>query len=457
MKTRLTPFAKIVIIILVLGGLFAVFKVVNLDKKISDYTNTDDASKQISDNADDYIAILSGSNSIGDKLAAQVLKSFLEKQGKAEVTIVHIDAENKVIEYMDDKDKKKILIRAHGTTTGFTELAENQKVVVMSSRQIKPEEASKLSQFGDLTSSQSEFVIGLDGVAIITGQNNPIKKLDKKVISKIFAGEIKDWSEISTTMKGTIRIYARDENSGTFDSFKNLVLLTKQLSGEAVRISDSKELVDKVVSDDQGIGFVSMAYISGLKTVAVSDGTENAFYPTKLTVSTEDYPLTRKLYLYVLLTKQSDLIKDFIKYVISADGQRIVGENGFVEFKTEEMADKAYPVLPKTAKRLSINFRFKSGSLELDNKALIDIGRLAEKKELTNAEIYLVGFADSQGDTNSNKELSRKRAEAVKLELQSVGLKVTQIFGLGKEFPLAGNDNEEGRHKNRRVEIWINK
>jgi len=86
---------------------------------------------------------------------------------------------------------------------------------------------------------------------------------------------------------------------------------------------------------------------------------------------------------------------------------------------------------------------------------LIDVGRLAEKSELINSSIYLIGFADSQGSTSANLDLSVKRAETVKNELETVGISVTKVIGLGKEFPIADNTTDEGRQKNRRVEIWI--
>jgi phosphate transport system substrate-binding protein len=451
-RTRLTPFARLIILIIILGGLFLLLKFFYLDKldKTSDIK-----SKEVSNS--NYILILSGSNTIGDKLAPNLLKAFLQKKGNTEITVNSLNADEKELTYNENGKIQKILVKAHGTKTGFTDMQDDENILVMASRQIKAEELTLLSKYGDLTSNQSEFIIGLDGIAIISNTNNPLKKLDKSVVAKMFAGELTEWSQLDPSKKGKLKLYSRDEKSGTFDAFNQLVLKSKKMIPDAERLADSRELVDKVSNDPDAIGFVSMAYCSGTKTLAISDGTDNAFYPTKLTVATEDYPLTRKLYFYSSVKSNNTLARDFIKFILSKEGQTLVGEEGFVEFTDKEMTDKPYPILPQDAKRISLNFRFRSGSMDLDNKALIDIGRLAEKTDLAGAEIYLIGFADAQGNDQANLELSKNRADAVKNELNSVGIKVTKTFGLGKEYPVASNDNQEGMQKNRRVEIWMKK
>ncbi len=451
-KNQLTPFSKLFILVLILAGLFALVKFFYIDKlNSSDSTNSEEIQKG------DYVLIMSGSNTIGDKLAPNLIKTFLEKKGYTEISSKSINTDETEVFYKENDESKKILIRAHGTKAGFSDMQSDENILVMASRQIKEEELSLLSKYGDLTSNQSEFVIGLDGIAMIINSDNSIKKLDKSILAQVFLGELSDWSQLNPSKKGKINLYSRDEKSGTYDAFVQLVLNLKTISTDVVRLADSRELVEKVSADPNSIGFVSMAYSSGIKTIAVSDGTENAFYPTKLTVATEDYPLTRKLYFYVSPKSNNALAKDFTIFVLSKEGQAILGEEGFVEFMEKEMTDKPYPVLPSDAKRLSINFRFKSGSLELDNKSFIDIGRLAEKTDLAGAEIYLIGFADSKGNDQANIDLSKSRADAVKTELNSAGIKVAKTFGLGKAFPIASNETPEGMQKNRRVEIWIKK
>jgi phosphate transport system substrate-binding protein len=67
----------------------------------------------------------------------------------------------------------------------------------------------------------------------------------------------------------------------------------------------------------------------------------------------------------------------------------------------------------------------------------------------------LFGFADSQGGRELNLKLSRERAQSVASQFQQRGVKPGVVTGFGYDLPVASNDSEEGRAKNRRVEIWV--
>ena len=69
----------------------------------------------------------------------------------------------------------------------------------------------------------------------------------------------------------------------------------------------------------------------------------------------------------------------------------------------------------------------------------------------------VVGFADSQGSDEYNRDLSKNRARtvAVRLEGASRPISPTYRVGLGEILPVGDNETEQGRAKNRRVEIWL--
>jgi phosphate transport system substrate-binding protein len=71
--------------------------------------------------------------------------------------------------------------------------------------------------------------------------------------------------------------------------------------------------------------------------------------------------------------------------------------------------------------------------------------------------ILLFGFADNTGSRPLNDKLSDDRARTVERQFQQRGLHPATVRGLGSELPVASNDTEEGREKNRRVEIWVRK
>jgi len=73
--------------------------------------------------------------------------------------------------------------------------------------------------------------------------------------------------------------------------------------------------------------------------------------------------------------------------------------------------------------------------------------------------VLLGGFTDDIGSTSENLELARKRADAVRRELVALGAqryaRDLKVEGFGKVLPVACNDTELGRQKNRRVEVFL--
>src|SRR5262249_33379608 len=240
----------------------------------------------------------------------------------------------------------------------------------------------KLTALGDMTSPASEHVLALDGIAVIVNRGNSIDALTKEEVARIFSGEISNWDQVRGP-SAPIKVYARDDKSGTFDSFKALVLDKRSLVTTATRFEDSVELSDAVARDPDGIGFIGLPYIRDAKAIAISEGQAPPLIPNTLTVSTEDYLLSRRLYLYTDSHSTNPWIAKFVEFALSRDGQQIVADNGFVaqmvRSENAAVADGApaqYKQLTNGAERVSLNFRFRRGGKELDNKARLDLDRV---------------------------------------------------------------------------------
>ena len=78
-------------------------------------------------------------------------------------------------------------------------------------------------------------------------------------------------------------------------------------------------------------------------------------------------------------------------------------------------------------------------------------------KAFPQAAIRVEGHTDSTGDATANKQLSGDRAAAVQKALNGLGVSDAQISsaGYGQEKPIASNDSEDGRAKNRRVDVVV--
>ncbi|MDF1695681.1 MAG: OmpA family protein [Saprospiraceae bacterium] len=106
------------------------------------------------------------------------------------------------------------------------------------------------------------------------------------------------------------------------------------------------------------------------------------------------------------------------------------------------------------------NLTFPTGSAIIDESSAIEVDNLASiLKAYPNVKINVSGYTDNQGNSENNKALSEKRAESVKARLVAKGISETRIAtaGYGAENPVASNDTEEGRAKNRRIEVAISK
>ncbi len=412
---------------------------------------------------------IQGSNTINAQLGPALVEGLMRQQGLQALQRLPGTQPNetRVAGATATGQAVVVEIAAHGSGTGFSALKTGSADIAASSRPIKDQEAQELKALGDLKSPESEQVIAIDGVAVILHPGNPLRQLSTLELARIFSGEIRDWQEVGGTA-GAIHLYARDEQSGTYETFKELVLTRngKNLARQAKRFESSEQLSDEVSNDRNGIGFIGLPYVRHAKAVAVADGESKAMLPTVSLIATEDYPLSRRLYLYVPPKANHDWAQALVHFAQSPEGQAIVARSGFVaqtvqamKVQTTAQMPEDYQALTRKAERLSVNFRFAQGSARLDNKAQLDLRRVTDylkSHRKLNQQVTLVGFGDAKSDSARATLLSRLRAMAVRRELQKSGVTFHEILGVGDEMPVAGNDADDGRIKNRRVEVWVN-
>jgi phosphate transport system substrate-binding protein len=350
--------------------------------------------------------------------------------------------------------------------------------IAMASRRITPAEITALQRLGQMDHPSNEYVIALDGLAVVINRSNRLESLSIEEIARIFSGSVTDWSELGGS-PGPISIYARNAGSGTMDTFSALVLKGLPLTPTAQRIEDSRELAAAVAANRSAIGFVGMPYIGATKALGIRE-CGLVYQPNSFNTKTEEYPLSRRLYLYTP-AKRSPEVQDFLNFVSRPIAQRVIDANGFVDLSVEpdfsgeqrrlrlsapegiqrRVDEGPYMSLMRSGGRLSVTLRFRSNTADLsrpdlDTRAIRDIERIQDFFRDASGKprrITLVGFTDSVGNPDNNRALSLGRAQSVATQLR--GLPVVRVLGLGSAFPVACNVTDEGRSKNRRVEIWV--
>ncbi len=408
---------------------------------------------------------LHGSNTIGGELAPALAEAFLQRRTAAKAIVRKRTAPDEVrVEARDgDRTIEAIEVFAHGTATGFQDLAGGSCDMAMASRRIRPDEAGKLASLGDLTSAASEHVVGLDGIAVIVNPANPVSALTSAQIGDVFAGKVLRWSELGGKDE-PISVHARDDRSGTYDTFAHLVLAGRPLVAGTKRHESSDELSDAVAGDVRAVGFIGLPYVRSAKAIMVQETGSAALLPSPMTVSTEDYPLARRLYLYVP-PGASLAARDFVDFTLSEEGQKIVQSSGFVDLRPSCDANAAqctacsreYQESVRGACRLSTDFRFDRDD-QLDTRALRDLPRVVammQRPDFAGRSLMLFGFSDDAANRSDNVALSQQRAGIVAAQLRARGLRVDLERGLGSDMPVADDTTDEGRERNRRVELWL--
>jgi phosphate transport system substrate-binding protein len=216
-------------------------------------------------------------------------------------------------------------IAAEGSTTGLAAIIDGTAQIGMSSRRAKATEMSAASAKGI---TLKPIIVAHDGMAVIINAQNPVAKLSLRQVEQIFTGDVKDWSAVGGT-PGRISIYTRNTSSGTYSEWKDMAMKKRDYAPSSQKMAGNEQIAAEVAKNPQGIGYVGLAYIhaAGIKVAAV-DGV----LPSKETVLSKQYPLARPTFYYTNGEPTGEAAK-FVDFTLSPDGQKIVGQIGFVPIR----------------------------------------------------------------------------------------------------------------------------
>lgn len=225
--------------------------------------------------------------------------------------------------YMQKNSKGTgITVNGGGSSVGIAALIDQRTDIANASRNIKEKEVSKAKEKGV---NPVGTVVAKDGLAIIINKSvTGIKEIDIETIKAIYKGEISNWSELGGPNKEIV-IVSRDTASGTYETFENKVMQKDKVLSEALMLASNKAVLTTVNQTPYSIGYVGIGYISDEVTVLTVEGV----YPTNKTVNDGSYKISRSLYMYTDGNPSGD-IKRFLDFILSPEGQKIVGEVGYV-------------------------------------------------------------------------------------------------------------------------------
>jgi phosphate transport system substrate-binding protein len=169
-------------------------------------------------------------------------------------------------------------------------------------------------------------VVAVDGIAVIVHPSNPVKGLTVDQVRDIYLGKITSWSEVGGPNKNIVKI-SRDTNSGTYESFEELVMHKQKMAADTEYVGSNGAARSKIQDSPLAIGYVGLGFADEtVKTLEV-----NGILPDHATVASGKYPIARPLFMVTNgYPKLGSHLHAFVTLHLSKKGQEIIEASGFV-------------------------------------------------------------------------------------------------------------------------------
>lgn len=230
-------------------------------------------------------------------------------------TTVQPLAEKLAAAFKTKHPKVEITIQGGGSSVGVKSCDNGTVDIGAASRELKSSEPDLVTH-----------CIARDGIAIVVHPSNPVSGLTKEQVREIFAGNISNWSEVGGPDEEIV-VVSREEGSGTRTAFEEMVMGEDgpPITSNAIFQSSNGIVKTTVASTPLSIGFLSFGYLGPEVKALAIDGipatVENA--------ASGVYPVVRPLY-FLTREEPEGLVKAFIDFALSAEGQAIAEEEGYI-------------------------------------------------------------------------------------------------------------------------------
>jgi len=224
----------------------------------------------------------------------------------------------------------EVTVTGGGSNTGIAALVNKGTDIADASRPMKKEEMDDAKKNGV---DPKEFVVAQDALTMIVSKSNPVKELTLAQLKDIYTGKVTNWKDVGGP-DAKIVAYGRETSSGSYTFFFEHVLKKEKPAATVMSTPGTSQIVDGVVADAGGIGYVGLGYVSdAVKAVPVKkDATSPAVAGSSATVLDGSYPLARPLFEYTN-GEPSGGTKVWLDWVMGPEGQAIVEKKGFVKVK----------------------------------------------------------------------------------------------------------------------------
>ena len=268
----------------------------------------------------------------GGETAAKPARIVIQNKGSdTMVNVAQVWAE----EYRKVAPDVEVEVSGGGSGVGIAALMKGAVDVANASRDLKPAEAEQAEK--NTGKKPVGFTVGFDALAVYIHKDNPLSEITLEQLTDLYAegGKTTRWSELGVKIPGvsddTIVRVSRQSSSGTYEFFREHALGNRDFRMGSRDLNGSKEVVELVGGTLTAIGYSGMGYATpAVKMLRVTSKPGSlAVAPTVAGVHDKTYPLARSLHLYTLGEPQG-AVKDYIDWILSDAGQKVVEDSGYV-------------------------------------------------------------------------------------------------------------------------------
>lgn len=229
-----------------------------------------------------------------------------------------------------------IAVSGGGSGTGIAALINGTVDLANASREITADERAEIVKAHGV--EPVEHTVARDAVVVFIHPSNPLVHLTFEQLACIYGegGTCEHWGDVGAEVPGCagqeiIRV-SRQSNSGTYEFFRETVLgHDGDFKLGSRDMQGSKDVVDLISQTPCAIGYSGMGYATkDVKEVCVAKNAEApCMEPTPANALSGAYPMSRGLYMYTLGEAKGP-VKDYLDWILSPPGQKIVAASGFV-------------------------------------------------------------------------------------------------------------------------------